>query len=43
MMALDKESLIKLAKITASASPSTMYSFGEDKFNYRNINETLRK
>ena len=42
-MALDKKNLIKLAKITASASPSTMYSFGEDKFNYRDLNETLRK
>lgn len=43
-MALDKKSLIALAKTTANANPSSpvAYSFGEDKFSYNELNELLR-
>lgn len=43
-MALNREDLLTLAKITANANPSapTSYSFGEDKFSYADLNETLR-
>ena len=43
-MSLNKNDLIKLAKITANANPSsvTAYSFGEEKFSYADLNETLR-
>lgn len=42
---MDKKNLIQLAKITASAKKNspTAYSFGEDKFSYNDLNETLRK
>lgn len=41
---LKKNDLIQLAKIVANADPSskTAYSFGEDKFSYNDLNETLR-
>ena len=44
-MSLNKNDLIKLAKITASANPSsvTAYSFGEEKFSYSELNEALRE
>lgn len=44
-MALSKKDLIQLTKIAISASPSTQYSysFGEEKFSYEDLNETLRK
>lgn len=43
-MALDRKSLLSLAKIAANANPSSpvAYSFGEDKFSYADLNETLR-
>ena len=43
-MALNRKDLLTLAKITASANPSapTSYSFGEEKFSYADLNETLR-
>ena len=43
-MSLPKSELIKLAKITANANPSsvTAYSFGEENFSYSELNETLR-
>ena len=43
-MSLNKNDLIKLAKITANANPSsvTAYSFGEEKFSYSELNEALR-
>ncbi len=43
-MALDKKSLIALAKTTANANPSSpvAYSFGEDKFSYNELNDLLR-
>ena len=43
-MSLQKNDLIKLAKITANANPSsvTAYSFGEEKFSYAELNEALR-
>lgn len=42
---LDKENLFELAKVVAKANPSSpvAYSFGEDKFSYAQLNETLRK
>ena len=42
---LDKKSLFDLAKVTAKANPTSpvAYSFGEDKFSYSELNETLRK
>ena len=44
-MALSKKDLVQLTKIAISASPSTQYSysFGEEKFSYEDLNETLRK
>lgn len=44
-MSLNKTDLIKLAKTVANANPSSQvaYSFGEDKFSYSDLNETLRK
>lgn len=43
-MALDRKNLITLAKTVANANPSSQvaYSFGEDKFSYADLNETLR-
>ena len=43
-MALNKSELIKLAKTVASANPTSQvaYSFGEEKFSYADLNETLR-
>ena len=43
-MSLNKTDLIKLAKTVANANPSSQvaYSFGEDKFSYSDLNETLR-
>lgn len=42
---LDKKNLFELAKVAAKANPSApvAYSFGEDKFSYTELNETLRK
>lgn len=44
-MALDRKNLIQLAKITAGASKTapTAYSFGEEKYSYADLNDTLRK
>lgn len=44
-MSLSKSDLIKLAKTVANANPSSQvaYSFGEEKFSYSDLNETLRK
>lgn len=41
---LDKKNLFELAKIVANANPSSQvaYSFGEDKFTYSELNDTLR-
>jgi len=43
-MALEKRDLIKLAKTVANANPSSQvaYSFGDNKFSYADLNETLR-
>ena len=43
-MALNKNELVKLAKTVASANPTSQvaYSFGEEKFSYSDLNETLR-
>ena len=43
-MALDKNSLLQLAKATAKASlnPNTAFSFGEEKLSYEALNGTLR-
>lgn len=43
-MALNKSELVKLAKTVASANPTSQvaYSFGEEKFSYSDLNETLR-
>lgn len=43
-MALNRENLLQLAKVTANAKASSQvaYSFGEDKFSYSELNETLR-
>ena len=43
-MSLNRTDLIKLAKTVANANPSSTvaYSFGEDKFSYADLNETLR-
>ena len=43
-MALSRKDLITLAKTVANANPSSQvaYSFGEDKFSYGDLNETLR-
>ena len=44
-MSLVKNDLIKLAKTVANASPASKvaYSFGEEKFSYSDLNDTLRK
>lgn len=44
-MALQRESLISLAKATAKASmnPSTSFSFGEESLSYEALNSTFRK
>lgn len=41
---LDNKNLFELAKIVANANPSSQvaYSFGEDKFTYSELNDTLR-
>ena len=43
-MALNKSELITLAKTAAKANPASQvaYSFGEEKFSYSDLNETLR-
>lgn len=43
-MALNRQDLITLAKTVANANPSSAiaYSFGEDKFSYSDLQETLR-
>lgn len=43
-MALDKKSLFTLAKTVANANPTSQvaYSFGEDKFSYADLSDTLR-
>ena len=43
-MALNKNDLITLARTVANANPSSQvaYSFGEEKFSYSDLNETLR-
>ena len=43
-MALNRNDLITLAKTVANANPSSQvaYSFGEEKFSYSDLNETLR-
>lgn len=43
-MSLNETDLVKLAKVVANANPSstTAYSFGEDKFSYSDLNDTLR-
>ena len=43
-MALSKNDLITLAKTVANANPTSQvaYSFGEEKFSYSDLNETLR-
>lgn len=43
-MALNRNDLITLAKTVAKANPSSQvaYSFGEEKFSYSDLNETLR-
>lgn len=43
-MALSKNDLVKLAQVTANAKASSQvaYSFGEEKFSYSELNETLR-
>lgn len=43
-MALNRNDLITLGKITAGANPTSpvAYSFGEDKYSYADLNETLR-
>lgn len=42
---LDRNNLFELAKVTAKANKNApvAYSFGEDKFSYSQLNETLRK
>ena len=43
-MSLNRENLITLAKTVAQANPASQvaYSYGEDKFSYAELNETLR-
>jgi hypothetical protein len=42
---LDSKNLFELAKVTVNANPAApvAYSFGDDKFSYSELNETLRK
>lgn len=44
-MALSRQDLIVLAKTVANANPSSQvaYSFGEEKFSYADLNDTLRE
>ena len=44
-MALERKSLIELARATAKASvnPSVSFSFGEEKLSYEALESTLRK
>ena len=44
-MALNRKDLITLAKTVANANPSSQvaYSFGDEKFSYADLNETLRE
>ena len=44
-MALSRKDLITLAKTVANANPSSQvaYSFGDEKFSYADLNETLRE
>lgn len=44
-MALDRENLVALAKITLQANPSapTAYTFGDKQLTYEALNETLRQ
>ena len=41
---LDRKNLFELAKVVANANPSSQvaYSFGDDKFSYSELNNTLR-
>ena len=43
-MSLEKKSLITLAKTVAKANPSAAvaYSFGDNKYSYTELDETLR-
>lgn len=43
-MSLNRTDLVKLAKTVANANPSTQfaYQFGNDKFSYADLNDTLR-
>lgn len=43
-MALSRKDLFTLAKTVAKANPSSQvaYSFGNEKFSYADLNETLR-
>lgn len=43
-MALDRKNLFALARMTAEANPSSSvaYSFGEDNFSYKELNDLLR-
>ena len=43
-MALDRSNLVTLAKTTALAKPTSAvaYSFGETKYSYADLNDTLR-
>ena len=43
-MALEKKQLITLAKTVAKANPSAAvaYSFGDSKYSYKELDETLR-
>ena len=43
-MALSRSELITLAKTVANANPSSQvaYSFGEEKFSYKDLSDTLR-
>lgn len=42
---LDSKNLFELAKVTVNANPAApvAYSFGDDKFSYSELNETLRE
>ena len=42
---LDNKNLFELAKTVARANPTAAvaYSFGDQKFNYTELNDTLRK
>ena len=42
---MERKQLIELAKVVAKADSSskTAYSYGDEKFSYAELNETLRK